>query len=531
MNHATVVPIVLPALAAALMLLDRRIASQRALAWLSTLLLAGGAAWLVALADDGWRGVYLLGNWAAPWGIALIADRLSSMMVALTALVALIALGAARAGAWDTRGEHFHPLFQVQLMGLNGAFLTGDLFNLFVFFEVLLIASYGLLVHGDGAARITAGLRFVTLNLVGSSLFLIAASLLYGVTGTLNLADMSVRIAELEGGPATLARIGGWLLLTVFCLKAAILPLYFWLPGTYSAASPPVAALFAVMTKVGIYAVLRVFTLVFGASAGLLADAAFPWIVGIAAAGYATAMLGALAGRDLRALTAMLVIASAAFLLIGIGLATERSLASALYYLPHTTLSAAALFLVADLVERGRGDASDQLRTGPAPLRPAAVGVLFFAAAIAIAGLPPFGGFIAKAMLLGAMLPEVASAAAPDAVTAWLWAAVLAGSLLAMIALARAGSALFWKVTDIRASTLPKPADATSERGAPATADLLPVVVALVAIALIAVAAAPLQRYAQATARDLLEPAALVDQVRGTVPRPGPHQPAPETVR
>jgi multicomponent K+:H+ antiporter subunit D len=345
------------------------------------------------------------------------------------------------------------------------------------------------------------------------------------------MADMAVRIAGLEGGPATLARAGGWLLLTVFCLKAAILPLYFWLPGTYSAASPPVAALFAVMTKVGIYAVLRVFTLVFGASAGLLADAAFPWIVGVAAAGYAVSMLGALAGRDLRALTAMLVIASAAFMLIGIGLATERAIASALYYLPHTTLSAAALFLVADLVERGRGDAGDQLRTGPAPLRPAAVGVLFFASAIAIAGLPPFGGFVAKAMLLGAMLPEAAAAAAPGAVTAWLWTAVLGGSLLAMIALARAGSALFWKVSDAHPPDRRPTPDAPSERGAPHTPDLLPVVGALAAIALIAIAAAPLQRYAQATARDLLEPAPLVEQVRGTVPRPGPHQPAPETVR
>jgi len=535
MNHATVVPVVLPALVAALMLLDRRIGSQRALAWLSTLLLAGGSAWLVVLADGGWRGVYLLGNWAAPWGITLVADRLSSMMVALTALLALIALGSARAGGWDTRGEHFHPLFQVQLMGLNGAFLTGDLFNLFVFFEVLLIASYGLLVHGDGAARITAGLRFVTLNLVGSSLFLIAAGLLYGVTGTLNMADMAVRIAELEGGAATLARAGGWLLLTVFCLKAAILPMYFWLPGTYSAASPPVAALFAVMTKVGLYAVLRVFTLVFGASAGLLADAAFPWIVGIAAAGYAASSLGALAGRDLRALTAMLVIASAAFLLIGIGLATERSIASALYYLPHTTLAAAALFLVADLVERGRGEAGDQLRTGPAPLRPAAVGVLFFATAIAVAGMPPFGGFIAKAMLLAAMLPEATSAeASAGAGAAWMWATVLGGSLFAMIALARAGSMLFWKVSDVRPSPSRHPSDgsdAPAERGEPTTRDLLPVIAALAAIVAIAVAAAPLQRYAQATARDLLEPAALVDQVRGTIPRPGPHQPAPETVR
>jgi multicomponent K+:H+ antiporter subunit D len=521
MNHAPIVPIVLPALVAALMLLDRRIASQRALAWLSTGLLAGCAVWMLALAADGWRGVYLLGNWAAPWGIVLVADRLSVMMVALTALLALIALGAAQ-GGWDTRGEHFHPLLQVQLMGLNGAFLTGDLFNLFVFFEVLLIASYGLLVHGDGAERIVAGLRFVTLNLFGSALFLIAAALLYGVTGTLNMADMAERVAALTGSDATLARAGAWLLMTVFCLKAAILPLYFWLPMTYSAASPPVAALFAVMTKVGIYGVLRVFTMVFGASAGMVADAAFPWIVALAAIGYAASMLGTLAGHDLRRINAMLVIGSAGFLLIGIGLANERSVAAAVYYLPHTTLSAAALFLVADLVARGRGaSVGDRLLPGPAPLRPALIGGLFFVTAVAIAGMPPLGGFIGKAMLLGAMLPAGGTAGAPGTMVAWLWVAILAGSLFAMLALSRAGSTLFWKVD----GSVGADAQAAGWR------DTLPLCVALAAILAITVFAAPMQRYAQATARDLLAPASLIDQVLRTAPRPGPHQPAPETYR
>ncbi|MFN7644124.1 MAG: monovalent cation/H+ antiporter subunit D [Burkholderiales bacterium] len=517
MNHAPIVPIVLPALAAALMLIDRRIASQRLLAWVSTLLLAASGAWLVALAADGWRGIYLAGNWAAPYGIVLVADRLSALMVGLTALLAVVALGAAH-GRWDTRGEHFHPLLQVQLMGLNGAFLTGDLFNLFVFFEVLLIASYGLLVHGDGRPRIAAGLRFVTLNLFGSALFLVAASLLYGVTGTLNFADLAARMPALSGGDATLARAGAWMLLTVFCLKAAILPLYLWLPGTYSAASPPVAALFAVMTKVGLYAVLRVFTMVFGAGAGALANAAFPWIAGLAAAGYLLAMLGALAGADLRRLASMLLIGSAGFLLIGVGLGTERSIAAAVFYLPHTTLSAAALYLVADLVARGRGEAADRLRPGPAPLRPAAVGLLFFATAVAVAGLPPLGGFIGKAMLLAAMLPDIDS---PAAWVGVMWTVVLGGSLFALIALARAGSMLFWK------------SEAAPVPGAPApsTRELLPCLLALAAVVAITVYAAPMQRYAQATAAQLLAPETLVDQVLRTVPRAGPHQPRPESFR
>jgi multicomponent K+:H+ antiporter subunit D len=518
MNHSPVVPILLPALAAALMLLDRRLAAQRLLAWASTLLLGFSAAWMLALASDGWRAVYLLGNWAAPWGVVLVADRLSVLMVAITALLGLIALGAAQRG-WDSRGEHFHPLLQVQLMGLNGAFLTGDLFNLFVFFEVLLIASYGLLLHGDGAARISAGLRFVTLNVLGSALFLIATGLLYGVTGTLNLADLSQRMASLGGGDATLARAGAWLLLAVFCLKAAVLPLCLWLPGTYGAASPPVAALFAVMTKVGVYAVLRIYTLVFGADGGALANAAFPWIVGVAALGYAVAMLGALAGTDLRRLASMLLVGSAAFLLIGVGLASERSIAAAVFYLPHTTLTAAALYLLADLVAHGRGEAADGLRSGPAPLRPATVGLMFFAVAIAAGGLPPLGGFISKAMLLESMLP--ARGTMPSAAVAALWATVLAGSLIAMLALVRAGTLLFWT------SNGATPAGTRRLR----TRELLPCLLALAAVIGLAVYAAPMQRYAQATARELLEPASWVDQVLRSVPRAGPHQPRPESFR
>jgi multicomponent K+:H+ antiporter subunit D len=521
-NHAPIVPIVLPALVAGLMLLDRRIGSQRALAWLSALLLAGCGAWLVTLAGDGWRGVYLVGNWAAPWGVVLVADRLSSMMVALTALLALVTLGAAHR-RWDERGEHFHPLLQVQLMGLNGAFLTGDLFNLFVFFEVLLIASYGLLVHGDGAARIAAGVRFVTLNLVGSSLFLIGAGIVYGVTGTLNMADVAQRLPQLPAGDATLVRAGAWLLLAVFCLKAAILPLQLWLPGVYSAASAPVAALFAVMTKVGVYAVLRVFTTVFGAEAGPLANAAFPWIVAPAAAGYALAMVGALAGGDLRRLTAFLLLGSAAFLLVGVGLANEASIAAAIYYLPHTTLSASALYLAADAIARRRGAAGDRIVPGPEVPGAAAIGLLFFTAAVAIAGMPPFGGFVGKAMLLASMLPE---GGAPGAATAWLWAVLLGGSLASIVALSRAGSTLFWKAS-------PSSAGPAADPGAPrlALGDLAPASIALAGVVAITVFAAPVQRYAQAAARDLLDPSSLADQVLRTVPKAGPHQPRPESFR
>jgi multicomponent K+:H+ antiporter subunit D len=516
-DHAPVLPVVIPALFAALMLLDRRLGVQRALALVGTLLLAASAAWLVAMSADGWRGVYLLGNWAPPWGISLLADRLSSLMVLVASVLALIVLGAAR-GGWDERGEHFHPLLQIQLMGLNGAFLTGDVFNLFVFFEVLLIASYGLLVHGDGRARVVAGMRFVTLNLLGSTLFLFAAAILYGVGGSMNLADLATRLPLLEGTEATLARSGVWLLMVVFLLKSAILPLYFWLPGTYGAAGAPVAALFAVMTKVGIYAVLRVQSILGGGEPSGEADSPFPWLSMLAAGSFAAAMLATLAGRDLRRLTSMLVISSAGLLLTGVALASEFSIAASVYYLVHTTFSAAALFLVADLVSRSRGAPLDRLVSAPAPAQPALVGGLFFVAAVAMVGMPPFGGFIGKAMLLQSTLPMIGGM--PDAAFGWLWLAFLGGTLLGVIALSRAGSRLFWKVT-------PAPADAPRLR----TGDWAPAAAALLVVAAVALAAAPLQRYTLAAARDLLDPTSLIDRTLTERPKPGPHTPDPETRR
>ena len=505
-SHAPIVPIVLPALTAALMLLDRRIEHQRTLAWVSGLLQAGCALWLLGLVSDGTRLVYLLGNWPVPLGIPLVCDRLAAMMVALVALLALVTQASAQP-RWDTQGAHFHPLVQVQCMGLNGAFLTGDLFNLFVCFEVLLIASYGLLLHGDGRARLRAGVSFVAINLLGSAIFLLGATLLYGVTGTLNLADLSVRMRELPEGDATLALTGVALLVTVFSLKAALLPLQLWLPASYGAACPPVAALFAIMTKVGVYALLRLSTVVVPDGE----TGAGPWLAGWAALAYGLAMIGALAARDLRGLASMLLIGSAGVLLMGIGWGSTASLAAALFYLPHTTLAAAALYLLADLSSRGRGLAGDGLTPGPAVLRPALTGLLFVLTAVAVAGLPPLGGFIGKAMLLTALLPEPgASAAASSA----LWACLLVGSLFGMVALSRAGSVLFWKTESGPVRGVP----------APALREYLPVLLLLGGVLALTLWAAPMQRFVSGAAQDLRTPEALVDAVLQTAPLPGPHR-------
>lgn len=496
MMHSPVLPVVLPALAGVLLILvsGRTAAVQRAINITATALLVTLGLQLAMLASGGERVVYELGAWPAPFGIVLVVDRLSAYMVLLTSLVAAISLLAA-VPRWDQLSRNFHAIFQFQLMGLNIAFLTGDLFNLFVAFEVLLIASYGLLVHGGGAARSRAGLRYVVLNLVGSALFLLAVGLIYGVTGTLNMADLAVKAAQVRGADAQLLRIGGLLLLTVFAIKAAVLPLYFWLPSAYSAATPPVAALFAVMTKVGVYAIVRVYTLCFGAGAGELMNLAEPVLLPAALATLIAGTLGALAARSLRGLVSYLTIASIGTLLIAVGLFSAAGMTAALYYLVHSTLVSAVLFLIAGEVVSRRGEPADVLSNGPRIADQASLGLLFFAAAIAMAGLPPLSGFLGKLMILQSTTTWQQ--------TGWVWSAILATGLLMIISLGRAGSVLFWKSDGPVLSQSPR-------------RTLTPITCLTVLLALLSALAGPATNLARATADQLLDPAGYIEAVLGT---------------
>ena len=439
MNHALILPILIPLFAGGLLLLGgrSRMAAQRTLSLLATLALLPVSLWLVQLAGQGELQQYALGNWAAPFGIVLLLDRLSALMLLLTAVLAVFALLYAIRGD-DERGASFHALFQFQLLGINGAFLTGDLFNLFVFFEILLIASYALLLHGGGRERVRAGLHYVVLNLLGSALFLIAVGTLYGITGTLNMADLAVKVAAASADQAPILGAAGLLLLLVFGLKAAFLPLYFWLPSAYASASAPVAALFAIMTKVGLYSILRVYTLVFGSEAGSLANLAQEWLWPLALLTLAAGVLGALSASSLQRLIAYLLIISVGTLLAGMAIGTPASLQAALYYWLHTTWVSAAMFLLVDLVSRQRGDKAGDLVQGPALQHPRLLGGLFFLGAIAIAGLPPLSGFIGKLLLL--------RAASDWHYAMWLWPLLLVGGLAMLVALSRAGSTVFWRV-------------------------------------------------------------------------------------
>ena len=504
-----ILPVLLPAATAILLLLigdhggddtahgHRRLLWARRIAQGSVLLGLVLAAALVHQAAGGEIRVYLLGAWPAPYGIAIVIDRLSALMLLLTSVVAVPVLWYAT-GGWDARGRYFHALFQFQLMGLNGAFVTGDLFNLFVFFEVLLIASYALMLHGLGERRLRVGLHYMVLNLAASALFLVGVSLLYAQTGSLNLADLALRVARVEAPDAAIAQAAAWLLLVVFGFKAALLPLSLWLPATYAAACPPVAALFALMTKVGVYAIWRVHGVVFGADAGASAYAVEPLLLPLALGTSVLGVLGALAAHTLERLIAWLTMASVGTVLVALSLFNADAWSAGLYYMANSTLVIAGLFLLAELVAAQRGDAADRLVPASPLAQPALMGLLMLLAAASAAGLPPLPGFIGKLMLLQASSEHTWQAA--------IWTTVLGVGFLTMIGLARAGSIMFWHVRDDLPASTPS---GTSPKLIGATLLLLATTVAM------SVFAAPIQRYTAATALQLNDRAAYARAVLG----------------
>jgi multicomponent K+:H+ antiporter subunit D len=511
--HLPVLPVLLPLFTAVVLLLmgdglaggsqQAKPSKQRLLSMASVVLGAVFAWRLMTDADAGALTVYPLGGWQAPFGIVLVVDRLSAMMLALTWTIAVPVLWYATAH-WDLRGRHFHALFHFQLMGLSGAFITGDLFNLFVFFEILLIASYVLLVHGQGPERFKAGLHYVVLNLAASALFLIGLAIIYGLTGTLNMADLALRVAKLNAEEAVLLKIGAMILLVVFGLKAAIVPLYMWLPGAYGVASAPVAALFAIMTKVGVYSIIRVHVGIFGEGAGHAAMVVEPWLLPVALISCVLGVLGALAARSFARLVAYLTISSVGVILASVGLFTTAALSAALYYMVHSTLVVAALFLLVELIASQRGDAKDKLLPAIAVAQPITLGLMTLLAAASVAGLPPLPGFLGKLMIL--------QSASSSSAQIWVWLVVLGASFLTLIGLARAGSTLFWNVLP----EPPSPAASTAPSSAGFSSRTLASTLALLALGLLlAVGASPMKRYTDAAAAQLADTASYAKAVLG----------------
>lgn len=555
--HLIIAPVLLPVLTAALMLAlgeQRRetLAGLNVGSCLVGLALSILLAWSVhhgaAPASPGQTpgsigtlGIYLPANWPTPFGIVLVLDRLSSAMLLLTSVMATAALIFAVA-RWDRIGVHFHPLFQIQLMGLNGAFLTGDLFNLFVFFEVLLAASYGLLLHGPGRQRVGAGLHYIAINLVASSFFLVGAAMLYGVTGTLNMADLAVRIPEVAAQDQAMLHAGVAILGMAFLTKAAVWPMGFWLVPAYSAAGAPVAALFSIMTKVGIYAILRLWSLGFSGEEGTLRWGA-DWLVAGGLATVAFGLLGLLQARQLGRVTGFGVMVTSGTLLAAIGFNQPTVTGGALYYLLSSTMAAGAMFLLIELIDRSRLlesefpnpddadpvpffldeiepprdtnlDEQQEALTGRViPASTAFLGFSFLACTLLLTGTPPLSGFIGKFMMLSGLLStEEAGSALQEPVSTAAWvmlALVIMSGFAALVALSRTGIRMFWTPRDRPAAQLK-------------VLECLPIGLLLTLCLLISFRAEPLARYLQAAAGELKDPHGYVQAVQGVRPLPPP---------
>jgi multicomponent K+:H+ antiporter subunit D len=546
-----VAPVVIPLAAAAVLLLIRESSRQwKAFVNLLACTLSLAVAivlmrWVDTHGPAGAVGVYLASNWQAPFGIVLAVDRLSALMLVLTGVISIASVLFATA-RWQHAGVHYHSLLQIQLMGVNGAFLTADLFNLFVFFEVMLAASYGLLLHGSGRARVSAGLKYVAVNLLASSLFLIGVAIIYGITGTLNYADIAQKIPLVPAADRGLLHAGAAILGIAFLAKAAMWPLNFWLAPAYSAASASVAALFVLLTKVGVYTVLRLWTLLLSAEAGAAMWFGADALVFGGLATMAFGAIGVLASHRLRRSAGFAVIISSGTLLAAIGIGHASLIGGALYYLVVSTLAVSALFLLIELIERSRefesapptydneadhlpfyleakdhGDpvtvenGDDATLIGRAiPAATAFLGLAFTACALLIAGLPPLSGFLAKFAMLSALLDpagvgtSMRHTAVPFANWTLLVLLIVSG-LLCMVGLSRAGVRHFW---------------APQGRPAPRLRiiECVPVAALLALCAWLAIRPGPVLDYTQAAAAAVVNPVGYVEAVMSATPVPPP---------
>lgn len=438
MSLAALAPlaVVLPILGAALtFVLIRHSRAQRAvsIALLSLTLLL--ECLLLASVWGGGTEAVSIGGWLPPWGIVLVVDQFSSLMLVVSSAVSLAVLIYAT-GQGMADGDHdaplsvFHPTYLILVAGVSNAFLSGDLFNLYVGFEILLTASYVLMTLGGTGPRIRAGVTYVVVSVVSSVLFLIAIAMIYGATGTINMADLAIKLAELDQGTKTLLHV---MLLVAFGIKAAVFPLSFWLPDSYPTAPAPVTAVFAgLLTKVGVYAMVRTETLLFpgdSLNTPLMIAALLTMVVGI---------LGALAQSDIKRLLSFTLVSHIGYMVFGLAMSSVAGLAAAVFYVAHHITIQTSLFLVTGLIERRGGSSSMDRVAGLAKLSPI-LALLFFVPGMNLAGIPPFSGFLGK---LGLMQAGIQLG------TPLAYALVIGGvltSLLTLLAVARVWNRAFWR--------------------------------------------------------------------------------------
>jgi multicomponent Na+:H+ antiporter subunit D len=435
MNPWLVLPLLIPLLTAIVTVLAQR--SIRTQRWVS---LAGALALFLAalgLLREVWRDGMVtaqMGNWPAPFGVTVVADLFSAVMVLLAGTIGLAVACYSLASIHpDHERFGYHSLVHFLLMGVCGAFLTGDLFNLYVWFEVMLLASFVLMALGGERAQMAGAIKYVTLNLISSALFLAALGLLYGMAGTLNMADLAAKLRALGSvQPPGVITALAILFLIAFGIKAAIFPLFFWLPASYPTPPVEVSALFAgLLTKVGAYSLIRVFSLVFVQDTGFTHSL----ILILAGLTMLTGVLGAVAQYDMRRLLSFHIISQIGYLLMGLGLLTPLSLAGAVFFIFHVSVAKTALFLVSGIIHRTAGT-YDLRRLGGLYRSQPGLAILFLLPALSLAGLPPLSGFFGKLTLIQAGL----SARSPLIV-----GTALGVSLLTLFSMIKIWNEAFWK--------------------------------------------------------------------------------------
>ena len=510
MNRILILPILVPFLTAiALALLNGHPRLERALSLVSSLGLTAFTYWLLDSVDQGGIRVMVVGGWAAPWGIAFVADRLSCIMLALSMSIGTVVLVSTFFTATPLQERYFfHPLFQILVLGVNWSFITGDLFNLFVAYEVMLIGSYGVMIVGASKQQVRQTMKYVAINSIGSTLFVVACGLVYATLGTLNMADIAVRSAELEGARAALVTAVSMLLLVVFALKGAAFPLFFWLPDSYPIVPPGLIGYFAgLLTKVGVYSLLRLFVLCFrqpGADFALdilLVLSGFTMVLGV---------LGAMCQWEIRKILAWHSVSQVGYMVMGIGLAAsglgvaELAIAGTIYFVIHHSIVKSSLFLIGGVADRVVGSQELKKMGGVLDVAPG-VALLFLVAGLSLAGIPPLSGFPAKLTLVRAAL----------AGGHWVVVvAALATGLLTLYSMVKIWSYAFWHAPAVpRALASYRPL-------------MGPAAVLVVATVLLGVGAQPFLRLFHAAARDLLDPRAYQTEV---LP-PAPHAGSVETI-
>ncbi|TVR11176.1 MAG: Na+/H+ antiporter subunit D [Planctomycetota bacterium] len=441
-----------------------------------------------------------VGNWTAPVGIALVVDPLSAALITLTALMGVSVLWFARHEVDDVdKRQGFHPLVHMLIFGVYGAFMTSDFFNLYVWFEVLLIASFALLVLGGGAKQTEAAVKYMALNLIGSMFFLFSLGLIYGAAGTLNMADLAVVIAQArEDGSAGIYDVASMLLVIAFGLKAGIFPLYFWLPASYHTPSVAVSALFAgLLTKVGLYSLTRTFTLVIPPGTGYAHDLLL--VLGILT--MILGVFGAAAQSEIRRILAVHIISQIGYLVVAVALATPLALAALVFYLIHIIIVKANLFLAGGLAARLGGGEYLYKMGGIARVSPM-LAALFLISALSLAGLPPFSGFVAK---LGVVM------AAVEAQAYITVAAALGVGLLTLFSMLKIWYEGFWKDAPEGWEPHPPTPDFITHWGW----RLAPIILVTVIILGLSVFAGPIFSYCELAAHQMLDQAGYIEAVLG----------------